>query len=186
MDEMTGTGTETGSAEEAPAQEELPAPPPVDIGGWPTWVRRTVIAVVLLGALGFAVWASNSAGSGTSNQEVSGAIVSLTPPDGAQALRQTEVGAELAVGYDGRLTVNGIAIPEDQMVGARDPKTVDPADLAKNGVRPNNRNSVYFKPGPGKVIEEFEHGTVTIQMKYFKDGRQATTANTVTWTIRVD
>ena len=66
------------------------------------------------------------------------------------------------------------------------PSKVDPADLAKNGVRPNNRNSVFFKPGPGKVIEEFDHGTVTIALDYFLEEQQETTSNRVTWTIRVD
>lgn len=179
---MTGTDT----VDEAPAQPALPAPAPVDISGMPTWLRRTVIAVVLLAALGVAVWGATTGGSGAEQQLVKGAIINLSPPEGGQALRQTAVGADLAPGYDGRLTVNGIAIPEEQMEGARDPATLSAKDLAENGVRANNRNSVYFKPGPGKVIEEFQHGTVTIALDYFKDRRQSTTTNRVTWTIRVD
>jgi hypothetical protein len=182
MAAMTGTDT----VHDAPAQPAGPASAPPDIGGMPTWLRRTLIAVVLLSALAIAVWGVRSAGTSDENQLVKGAIVGLSPPNDGQALRQTAVGADLAPGYDGRLTVNGIPIPEAQMEGARDPETVSAADLAKNGLRPNNRNSVFFKPGPGKVIEEFDHGTVTIALDYFLEEQQETTSNRVTWTIRVD
>ena len=82
-------------------------------------------------------------------------------------------------------TIDGVAVPEEQMEGARDPADVDPEDLAENGLRPNNRNRVYFQPGPGKVIEEFDSGLVTIELSYFKE-RQPDTARTVRWQIRVD
>jgi hypothetical protein len=69
-------------------------------------------------------------------------------------------------------------------VGARDPSTVAPDDLAANGLRANNRNRVYFKPGPGKVIETFDQGTVDIVLRYFKEGA-GTEGGTVRWSIRV-
>jgi hypothetical protein len=170
-----GDGTPPGS----------PSPAPAAQSGLPTWARRSIIAVVLLSALAVAVWGAQSADSSGNEVVNDGAVISLFPVEGGQALRQTRVGAELTPGYDGRLTVNGIAIPEEQMEGARDPATVDPSDLEQNGLRPNNRNSVYFKPGPGKVIEEFDQGPVTISLRYFED-LQEDTARTVTWTIRVD
>ena len=173
--------TEIADETEQPA---LAAPAPPSIGGWPDWARRTTIAVVLLGALAAAAWLIGSTESNENADLDKSVIISLTPNDGAQALRQTEVGADLAVGYDGRLTINGIEIPEDQMVGARDPSTVSPEDLAQNGLRANNRNQVYFKPGPGKVIETFEQGTVDIVLRYFREGTGAD-AGTVRWTIKV-
>lgn len=174
--------TEIADETEQPA---LAAPAPAPIGGWPDWARRTLIAVVLLSALAVAVWMVGSSNSGRDADLDREAIISLTPNDGAQALRQTAVGAELGVGYDGRLTINGIEIPEEQMEGARDPQTMDPKELAQNGVRPNNRNSVYFKPGPGKVIESFEQGPVDIVLRYFKDKQDGTSGGTVRWSIKV-
>lgn len=169
-----------------PANEQRALTPPPETGrSAPTWLRRTIIGVVLIAAFGLAAWGATSATSGGNGEILDGTVVALSPPEGAQALRQTAVGADLALGYDGRLIVNGIEIPEAEMDGARDPATVDAKDLAENGLRPNNRNSVYFKPGPGKVIEKFEQGTVTITLRYFKD-RRPETARTVTWTIRVD
>lgn len=165
-------------------QPALAAPAPAPVGGWPDWARRSLIAFVLLGALAIAVWMVASSNSGQNDDLDKAVIISLTPNDGAQALRQTEVGADLAVGYDGRLTINGIEIPEEQMVGARDPKIVAPEDIEANGLRANNRNQVYFKPGPGKVIEKFEQGTVDIVLRYFKEG-EGTNGGTVRWSIKV-
>lgn len=173
--------TEIADETEQPA---LANPAPASIGGWPNWLRRTVIGVSLLSAFAVAAWLVGSTDSNQNPDLNKAVIVSLTPNEGAQALRQTEVGADLAIGYDGRLTINGIEIPEDQMVGARDPKDVSPEDLAQNGLRPNNRNQVYFKPGPGKVIEKFEPGTVDITLRYFKDGQPGEGAGTVRWSIK--
>ena len=176
--------SDTETLDEAPEQPALPGPAPAPATGWPTWLRRSVIGIVLVAALGVAIWGSRSASSSGDGEFKNGAIVALSPIPDAQALRQTAVGADLAVGWDGRLTVNGIDIPEAEMVGARDPATVDPADLAQNGLRANNRNTVYFKPGPGKVIESFEQGTVTITLRYYRDGHPES-SDTRTWTIRV-
>ncbi len=176
---------------DAPATETPPTTPatePVSIDKIPAWARRTIIGVLLVGAMAaFVVWGIGSADPGTSN--LGDAIVTLSPGEGAQVPIQTAVGADLKPGYDGRLTItNGgqtVTIPEEQMEGARDPATVDPDDLAQNGLRPNNRNSVYFKPGPGKVIEEFTQGEVVITLRYFPERREGE-AESVTWTIRVD
>ncbi len=168
----------------AAEQPALAAPAPEPIGGWPNWARRSLIALVLISALAVAVWMVASSNSGQNDGLDKAVIISLTPNDGAQALRQTEVGADLAVGYDGRLTINGIEIPEEQMVGARDPSLVAPDDLKANGLRANNRNQVYFKPGPGKVIETFDQGTVDIVLRYFKEAG-GSNGGTVRWSIKV-
>ena len=168
-----------------PAAEPAPAPP-VDIGGWPTWARRTLTVVALAFGIGVAVWGLGFTVSGGGDETLDQSIVSLFPRDGAQALRQTAVGAELVAGYDGRLTINGIEIPEDQMDGAIDPSSVTPQQLEQYGIRPNNKNRVFFTPGPGKVIEEYDTGLLTIVLRYFEDEREEATSRTVTWSIRVD
>jgi hypothetical protein len=177
---------------DAPTSTEAPtstAPdPPVSIDRIPTWARRLIIALAIGGSfLMLAVWGTQAADPGAS--DLGDAVVALNPPEGAQVPVQTSVGADLALGYDGRLTItNGgqtLAIPEEQMEGARDPSTVGAEDLAENGVRPNNRNSVYFKPGPGKVFEEWTQGEVTIALRYFPERREED-AQALTWSIRVD
>lgn len=175
---------DTDTIDDRPAGAVADAPAPAPTGGLPTWLRRVLTTVLLVAVVALAAWGAQSA-STDGEAALDPAIIGLSPIDGAQALRQTAVGADLAQGYDGRIIINGIEVPEEQMDGARDPKTVDPKDLAENGIRPNNRNRVYFKPGPGKVIEEFDQGTVTITVRYFRE-RQESTSRTVTWTIRVD
>lgn len=176
----------TTDAPPSAAPDGAGALPPVDIGGWPTWLRRTTIAVALLFAVAVAAWGAGFTVSGGGDENLDEAIVSLFPRDGAQALRQTAVGAELQPGYDGRLTINGISIPEEQMDGAIDPASVTPEQLEQYGIRPNSRNRVFFTPGPGKVFEEYDTGTLTITLRYFQDELEASTARTVTWSIRVD
>ena len=168
-----------GGAEE-PARPGRTKRPPMS-----TAKRRMVTAVVMVLALALLVWGNRTATSG-SRPKLDPAVVALFPNEGAQALRQTEVGVDLDPGYDGRLVINGTAIPEAQMVGARDPKTTDAQDLEENGIRPNNKNHVFFKPGPGKVIEELPQGTVFITARFWQDGRQSETTRSVSWTIRVD
>jgi hypothetical protein len=153
--------------------------------GWPTWLRRTVIGVTLVVAAGLLVFSYRSADHGTNTKDADPAIVRQFPPPGGTAPRQTTVGADLKPGYDGRLTVNGVAIPEGDMVGARDPQTVSADDLAANGLRPNNHNSVYFTPGPGKAIEKFDPGTVRISVQYFKDRQNHQGGRVISWTINV-
>lgn len=170
----------------APDTSDPAAAPTVDVGGWPTWVRRSVIGVAMAIAIGVAVWGANATGPSEEGEGLGPAIVTIFPVPGAQALRQTEVGVDLANGYDGRLTINGVQIPEAQMEGAIDPRSVSPDQLQKLGIRPNNRNRVYFKPGPGKVIESFTTGKVTITVRYFRDRQETTDGGSFTWTIRVD
>lgn len=174
--------TEFADETEQPALAAPATPAP---GGWPDWLRRSIIAVILLSALGIAAWMVGSSNSGRDADLDRKAIISLTPNDGSQALRQTEVGAELGVGYDGRLIINGIEIPEEQMVGARDAATLSEDELVQDGLRANNRNRVFFKPGPGKVIEKFDQGTVDIVLRYFEDGQQGSSGGIVRWSIRV-
>lgn len=159
--------------------------PPITSYGWPTWLRRTIIAVLLVGCAGLLVWANGFSDAGTTPKDQDPVIVSQAPPPGGTALRQTTIGAELQSGYDGRLTINGIAVPESQMEGARDPATVDPDDLKKNGLRPNNHNRVYFTPGPGKVIEKLPAGQVFVSIRYFKDRLPGGAGRAISWTFTV-
>jgi hypothetical protein len=147
-------------------------------------IRIVATTVALVLAAGIFAY-SCSKGETSPESTAHPAIVAQFPAPGGRALRQTDVGAELALGYDGRLTVNGIDIPEEDMEGAVDPDSLTEAELRQYGVRPTSRNRVFFRPGPGKVIEEFEPGEVTIVLRYFKDSRADTTTRVVTWTVHV-
>lgn len=166
-----------------------PAPPAtVGAGDDETPARRLlrIAATTLVLALAAAIFAYGcSKGQSPDEAASNPVIVAQFPAPGGRALRQTDLGAELLVGYDGRLTINGIEIPEEQMEGAVDPSTLSEQELRQFGVRPSSRNRVVFRPGPGKVIESLDPGPVTIVLRYFKDRRESTTARTVIWTATV-
>jgi hypothetical protein len=183
---MTDTARPTVPSSNGRGPATAPAPPTAAPGETPR--RRalriaatTAVLVLAAGIFGYSCSKGESS-MGTSDDPV---IVAQFPAPGGRALRQTDVGAELLVGYDGRLTVNGIEIPEEQMEGAVDPATLSEEELRRYGVRPTSRNRVVFRPGPGKVIEEFDTGEVVIVLRYFKDFRAETTSRVVTWTVNV-
>lgn len=145
-------------------------------------VRRLAIVLVLVVALGFLVWATRRGQSGVDGPASDRAVVRQVPGPGARVLRQSEVGAELKVGYDGRVLLNGIEVPEAQMSGALDPSS---PDARKYGVRPNNRNQVFFKPGPGKVIDTFPGREVSITVRFWREADGPARARQVTWQFSI-
>ena len=165
------------------ATTTAPGPGPLATSDWP---RRILLGLAALLACGVLAYGCSKGQTGEPHPDDPVVIAQIPGPD-ARALRQTEVGAELQPGWDGRLTIDGIAVPEGQMEGAVDPKTTDPVDLKRYGLRPNNRNHVFFVPGPGKVIEEFTTGQVHITLRYFPDRRtKGDQGRVLSWVINVD
>ena len=151
-----------------------------------SWPRRLVIGALLVFCAFVLFRCGHRADTDGKTGDQDPVIVSQTPlPDG-HALRQSEVAAVLLEGYDGRLTINGTAIPEGQMEGAIDPSSVSAADYKKYGLRPNNRNTVAFQPGPGKVLTSLPTGQVTVTLHYFRDRLNQQGGRTVSWSFTVE
>ena len=152
--------------------------------------RRVVIAVILLAAVVLLVWSwrggEDEDGGGTSC--VNPAVVAFEPCPGAHVLRQAEVGVELQPGSDGRISIDGIAIPEEQMSGAIVPGSAAYEQLTpeerKLGPRPNNKNIVKFQPGDGKIIEKFS-GQIRVRIRYWKLSEGEDTAQSLSYTVFV-
>lgn len=166
-----------------------PAPPvdpaaPVAESARTVWVRRGIIAVLLIGATAGLIWGGSQAETGLPKPEGDAAVVALFPPPNSQVLSQTEVGAQLKDGYDGRLSINGVAVPEAELEGVLVPGSPEAVGYTGKELRPNNRNRVFFKPGPGKSVESLRQGRNIITIRYFKDGRPST-SRTATWAINV-
>jgi hypothetical protein len=105
---------------------------------------RAVVAVALLvaaAALFFGVRATNTDGDDSvavrSRPDV---VEHVYPPNGDQVLRQSEIGIDLAPGYEGTLIVNGQVIPEDELR------------------RVPEQNQMFFQPGEGTTFPELPPG----------------------------
>ncbi len=117
------------------------------------------------------------------------AVVACTPRPGSHVLRQAEVGVELRSGYDGRITIGNVAIPEEQMQQALDPSSPEfqrlPADQRNLGPRPNNRNVVKFQPGPGKAVERFPTGEVRITIELWRESEGRESSRSFSYSVIV-
>ena len=123
-----------------------------------TWLRRIVLLLLVGGALGAIVYAGTL---GTGSEEIrrtDEAVERLVPEDGSPvAVRQAEVGVDLAPGWTGVLKINGIEIPEDQLR------------------RVEAQNEVYFQPG-----------TIVVEAEIWRSASETRAdARTVTWRFGV-
>ena len=152
--------------------------------------RRIVITLILAGAVVLLVvtWRGTQSGEGGGSGCANPAVVAWDPCPGSRILRQAQVGVELKQGYDGRITINGISVPEDQMQGAIVPGTAAYEQLSAEeralGPRPNNKNIVKFQPGKGKVVEEFS-GQVRVGIRYWQESEGEDTAQPLSYTVVV-
>jgi hypothetical protein len=153
-----------------------------------SWRRLGIVAALAV-AVACLVVAGRSGGDADGGTGTDTAIESYIPRPGGRVLRQSQIGVTLAEGYDGRITIDGVAIPEEQMVGAIDPSSPDYAALPEEqrdlGPRPNNKNVVQFQPGPGKAITEYDTGSLQVTIRYWRIADGPETATSTTYTVSV-
>jgi hypothetical protein len=78
------------------------------------------------------------------------AIELRTPAPESKILQQAPVGVDLAPGYEGRLTVNGVPLPDDEV-----------QSVAQLG-------QITFQPGPGKAFEQWPAGRNLVQVIFWR------------------
>jgi len=84
------------------------------------WPRRIAIWGAVLFAIGLIVWGfMRDSGREGTNLAGGDAVDALIPEDGAETLAQSQIGLDLAPGYTGTLSINGIEVPEDELVDDR-------------------------------------------------------------------
>lgn len=167
----------------AAALEALEAQPrPPDPWRWP---RRAAMAVAFGAALLFVVVTlQNSPHDSNEPDPVADpAVVRREPEPGMHVLRQSAVGVELLEGYDGRLTIDGVDIPEDQLDGAIGPD--HPGYDPSLGIRPNNRHLVFFTPGEDKVIDRYPSGEVHVTAHFWRIADGESAARSISWAFFV-
>jgi hypothetical protein len=104
------------------------------------------------------------------------AIEGLIPERNAEVLRQTEIGIDLAPGYEAELVIDGVPIPVDEMNILRDVENPNASSSAR-GSFGTTLNRFTFQPLEGRAIEELL-GDRHCVIAYFwplsdRDARQA-------------
>jgi hypothetical protein len=133
------------------------------------WRTVSVLGVIL--AIGLFVLSSRYKGEPTDPVLLDSAVERLIPADGAPAaLRQSEIGIDLQLGWTAVFSINGVRIPEDEYR------------------RNEPENQYFFTPGKGKIIEELAPGDVVVSAIIWRpiDGQTETAGSrTVTWRFKV-
>jgi hypothetical protein len=162
---------------------------PTPAGG--SWFRRLDKKLLLASAaiaiglvmIGFAV---SRAVTGGEAAHLPSAIQEISPAfDAIQVPQQTTVVADLADGYEGRLTIDDVALPtvrQDQL-GNID---VEPGEQIKvpPGVifEPGNA-TLSFTPGDEQDIKNFDAGRHTVVVVYWRTIYGEETARSYTWSF---
>ena len=83
------------------------------------------------------------------------AIEALLPVPGSEVLRQSQVGIDLASGFDAELVINGVPIPRDQVNILRNAE--DPDQSAEEpGVFATTINRFLYQPLEGRAVPELK------------------------------
>ncbi len=137
-------------------------------------VRRLVIVVIVLACIGLLVLAAKATQRGDEKTTLTGAgdsstVVELLTPSANETLvnQQSQVGIDLTTPYTASLVVNGITIPDDQLLK-----------------RPE-LSAVYFTPGPGKVIDKLPPGRNCVQALVSRVDGTPESINPITWCFGV-
>lgn len=155
--------------------------------------RRVVITVVLAVAFGALVLGFRL---GTGGREdvaaLEEAVEGQLPAPGSSGLQQESIEIDLAAGWTGTLSVNGVDIPADELNCLDDcgVPLCGPSETPRAGGEgcrvPNDpQNRVYFRPGAGKEIEELPTGDILVVARIRRLSERPEDARPVSWSFRV-
>lgn len=140
------------------------SPPPI----YSTRFKIIAAVLVTLVAVGFV--AAYLATESTDDSDTSGVdsfVEQLIPGRDTQLLQQGTVGIDLAAGWEARLVIDGVAVPEDEL------NVVDSLNLTE------------FTPGPDKVMDALPVGTVCATATVWKASTGPEDSRQVTWCFEV-
>lgn len=152
---MTDVPPEEPEEPTGPGRGAFPAP------ASSSWRYRMIMAAavaVAVGALVLGVRATNTDGEATVLVNGRpGVVEHVYPRNGAEALRQAEIGIDLAGGYEGALALNGTPIPTEEL------RLVP------------EQNQVFFAPAEGRTFRTLPSGSSCVTATVWKssEGRGA-------------
>jgi hypothetical protein len=193
-------GTPTSTDDETP----LPATRPgtdvattgdVDVptpgGPRPPWYRRLdkkLLAASAAIAFGLVLigYALTTAVTGDEAANRPAAVEELTPAfDAIQVPQQTTVIADLAEGYEGVMTIDGIELPtirQDQ-IGDIDVEPGEQVTVPPGAIFEPGNATLSFTPGDGQAIDNFDAGRHTVTVIYWTPLEGSGAARSYTWSF---
>jgi len=130
-------------------------------------VRSTIMALLIVGALVgiFFVGRNAVTGADSTSDNLPDSVDSLVPASGSEVLRQSQVGINLAEGYDAYLIINGTEIR-----------------TAEDGlIRDLGTGQILYQPGPDKPVEELHPGQNCIVAQVWDVLKTQSTSEPVSW-----
>ena len=125
--------------------------------------RLFFAALIAVAVAGMVIAVNNGRSSPTALTDRDPAIDGLFPTEGAEVLRQSTVGIDLADGYLASLVVNNQSIPDDQIGG-------DPG-----------LGIFTFTPAQGQVLESLAGGQNCVIATYWQAAEGPETSQTLRW-----
>ena len=129
--------------------------------------RKLIITLVIVGALVGLFYTGRWAVTGpdSTSGSLPDSVERLIPASGSEVLRQSQVGLDVADGYDAYLVVNGVEIrtAEDGLI----------KDLGTG--------LILFQPGPETPVEALDQGTNSVVAYVFDQTEGPTVAQPVSW-----
>lgn len=118
------------------------------------------------------------------------AIESISPrPDAVQVLSQTDIVVDLADGFTGELTINGVNYETLELGGGGDadnPPDPGAQVTVAAGVRFDpGTNTLRFVPGDEVGFDEFDPGNHTVTVRYWSLTDDSIATRSYTWTFNV-
>lgn len=129
-------------------------------------LRARLLVSGLILAAGVAIFLAATVGSQATGRcpGQPAEIEAVTPDCGASALNQDVIEVDLAPGYEGELTVNGVAVPITAV---------------------RSLNLIRFRPAPGQPIEVLPAQVNVATVRFWKSSQSRDQAKTYQWTFRV-
>ncbi|MGI9030699.1 MAG: hypothetical protein ACR2HP_12055 [Ilumatobacteraceae bacterium] len=157
----------------------------------PTRRRRlnrelAVISLLIAAGFVFIVIGLLRSVSGDEVTDLPDAVEEIAPtPDAAQVLQQTDVFVDLAEGYEGELTVDGVVLPTvrlDQIEVEPGEQAAVPAGTVR--FEPGN-GTLTFRPSEGTAIDSFDPGQHNVIVTYWRTDEGRGAARSYSWTFAV-
>lgn len=129
-------------------------------------MRRAIITVLVLGALAGIFFTGRAAVTGTGgSSDLPDSVERLIPGAGQQVLRQSQVGIDLADGYDAYLQINGVEV----------------RDASQGLVKDLGTGLVQFQPAEGRPVQELNSGQNCMIAFVWRPPDPPSTAMPVSW-----